>query len=91
MRFRGILILVAIFFGSCEEEVSTFALLTEPPLYVSGESARLVGRLIANNQLRVDDHGFWLDTREDFSDPVIVSLGERSGPGRFIGEARNLD
>ena len=90
MRFRGILILVAIFFGSCEEEVSTFALLTEPPLYVSGESARLVGRLIANNQLRVDDHGFWLDTREDFSDPVIVSLGERSGPGRFIGEARNL-
>jgi hypothetical protein len=96
MRFtkyiRFLLILLAFFGFSCEKEsVPTFALLTETPLYVSGESARLVGRLIANEQLRVEDHGFWVATEEGFSDPIVVSLGTRSVPGRFVGEIRSLE
>lgn len=73
-----------------KEDIPTFALRTETPLYVSGESARLVGRLITNTQLSLDDHGFWVDTQEDFPDPKVVSLGARTGPGRFVGETQNL-
>lgn len=78
---------------SCNEkqDIPTFALLTETPLYVSGESARLVGRLITNEQIQVEDHGFWVATEEGFSDPIVVSLGTRNGPGRFVGEIRSLE
>jgi hypothetical protein len=91
-RIGFVLIAVAILVFSCEKESTpTFALLTETPLYVSGESARLVGRLIANEQLLVEDHGFWVATEEGFSDPIVVSLGTRNVPGRFVGEIRSLE
>jgi hypothetical protein len=88
---RLYLFLVFLILCSCgEEDFPVFALVTEDPLYVSGEQAQLVGRLITNEVLQVDDHGFWVDMDEAFSNPEIVSLGSRTEPGRFIGEVRNL-
>lgn len=92
VRSFSLLVLVVLLLSCNEkEDIPTFALLTETPLYVSGESARLVGRLIANEQLQVEDHGFWVATEEGFSDPIVVSLGTRSVPGRFVGEIRSLE
>lgn len=77
-------------FSCKEEDFPVFALFTEDPLYVSGEQAQLVGRLITNELLEVEDHGFWMDVDEDFSNPEIISLGIRSAPGRFIGQVDGL-
>lgn len=93
MRFVSIIIISTFYlllFSCGEEDVPVFALLTEDPLYVSGEQAQLVGRLVTNEALQVDNHGFWVDMDEGFSNPEIISLGSRTGPGRFIGEVRNL-
>ncbi|WP_113925819.1 IPT/TIG domain-containing protein [Cognataquiflexum aquatile] len=91
VRGFPLLVLVVLLLSCNEKEnVPTFALLTENPLDISGESAKLVGRLITNEKLQVDDHGFWVDTKQEFSDPSVVSLGVRNGPGRFIGEIRSL-
>ncbi|EFQ79221.1 IPT/TIG domain-containing protein [Algoriphagus machipongonensis] len=76
---------------SCTEEVSdATALVTEEVLYTSGENVRLLGRLITNQSINVSDHGFYLSEDENFASPIIVSLGEKDGPGRFIGEANGL-
>lgn len=92
IRFVLLLILLAGLFVSCREDVD-FApsLLTEEVLYLSGERVRLLGRVITNQVVEASDHGFHVSTSEQFSQPIVISLGERSGPGRFIGESDGLE
>lgn len=73
-----------------EEETETTVLVTEEVLYASGENVRLLGRLITNQTINVSDHGFYLAEDEGFSSPIIISLGAKEGPGRFIGETSGL-
>lgn len=93
-RFGFIWVLVVLFgfFYSCEEESqTTTSLLTEEVIYLSGERARVLGRIITNQNVAASDHGFYISENESFSQPLIISLGERVSPGRFIGETSELD
>jgi len=84
--------LVALFLLSCEQEGTTEpALLTEEVLYLSGEQVRLLGRVITNQEINASDHGFYIGDNENFSNPIIVSLGQKARPGRFIGEYIGLE
>ncbi|MCS4434897.1 IPT/TIG domain-containing protein [Aquiflexum gelatinilyticum] len=91
----GLISLLLIFFGifsSCEEESQvTTSLITEEVIYLSGERARVLGRIITNQNVAASDHGFYISENESFSQPIIISLGERVAPGRFIGETSELD
>ena len=71
-----------------DEEITVVA--TEEVIFVSGEKIRVVGRLITNQALQATDHGFQLSESESFSNPTVISLGEKDGPGRFIGETDGL-
>lgn len=73
-----------------EEEEKSTILVTEDVLYASGEQVRLLGRLISNQHTKANDHGFYLSTDENFSSPIILSLGVKEGAGRFIGEIDGL-
>lgn len=88
-------IFLALFFGtfsSCQEEVDFEpSLFTEEVLYLSGERVRLLGRVITNQNIEASDHGFQVSESEQFSQPIVISLGERTGPGRFIGESNGLE
>ncbi len=85
-----LLLLVSIF-SSCEEEIdSPPSLITEEVLYVSGDKARFLGRIITTQRITGADHGFYIAEEEGFSKPLIISLGERDRPGRFIGEIGDL-
>lgn len=81
-----------LFLGwSCtEDEAETTVLVTEEVLYTSGENVRLLGRLITNQTITVSDHGFYLSEDDGFSSPIVISLGAKDGPGRFIGETNGL-
>jgi len=86
-----IFFLFLIMLSSCEEEgFGDFGLLTEEIVNVSGERAIVLGRLLATQNIQVDDHGFYFSTDENFSDPLILSLGKTNSPGRFIGEKEGL-
>jgi hypothetical protein len=90
--FFSLLFLISAFFSSCEEESQvTTSLITEEVIYLSGERARVLGRIITNQNVKANDHGFYISENEAFSQPIIVSLGERVSPGRFIGETSGLD
>lgn len=73
-----------------EEEDATVVVTTEEVVFVSGEKIRVLGRLITNQPISASDHGFQLSTSENFSSPILVSLGMKDGPGRFIGESAGL-
>ncbi len=93
MRNIWTFFILTLFFlvSSCIEEESTSRILvTEEVLFVSGEQVRLMGRLITNDPISSVDHGFYLSEQEDFSSPIIISLGEKQAPGRFIGETSGL-
>jgi len=84
-----IFILFVLF--SCEREAFVPNLITEQPIFVSGETIQPVGRILYNSELPISDHGFELSENPDFSAPIIQSLGERSRPGRFTGELSGLE
>ncbi len=93
---KGIHLLVwlslPLLWWSCEPEplqtgVSVF---TEEVVFSSGESAIMTGRILAQGNVDVSDHGFQIDTSAQFPSPIVVSLGERSVPGRFVGEVHEL-
>lgn len=88
----GIVVVVLVgLVSSCQEEVDFEpSLLTEEVLYLSGERVRLLGRIITNQNIEASDHGFQVSESEQFSQPIVVTLGERNGPGRFIGETAGL-
>jgi hypothetical protein len=73
-----------------QEEDATIAVATEEVIFISGEKVRVLGRLITNQPISTSDHGFQFSTSENFTSPIIVSLGIKEGPGRFIGEAEGL-
>ncbi len=91
-KYLIISIFMMLFMGwSCtEEDAETTILMTEEVLYTSAEQVRLLGRLITNQAVSASDHGFYLSEDANFSSPVIISLGPKSGPGRFIGQANTL-
>ncbi len=86
-----LLMMALVLFSSCEEDdPETTILVTEEVLLTSGEQARLLGRLITNQSINPSDHGFQLSEDQNFGSPIIIALGPKEGPGRFIGEVTGL-
>jgi hypothetical protein len=72
---------------SCTQQEDTPVLVsTEDVLFVGADKIRLTGRLLTNREVLATDHGFVFSTDASFSSPILLSLGEKSSPGRFIGE-----
>lgn len=86
----SILLVLMLGWACTEEETETTVIVTEEVLYTSAENVRLLGRLITNQSINLADHGFYISEDENFSQPIIISLGAKSGPGRFIGESSEL-
>lgn len=87
----GIFLMLTVGWACTQEEDATTVVTTEEVIFVSGDKVRILGRLITNQPISTSDHGFQISTNENFSSPIIVSLGVKEGPGRFIGEAGQLD
>lgn len=86
----SMLVMLLLGWACTEEEPETTVLVTEDVLYTSAENVRLLGRLITNQTISAVDHGFYLAEDENFSSPIVISLGAKEGPGRFIGETNGL-
>ena len=90
--FTFALLTLLLIGGACtEDDPETTILVTEEVLFASGEQLRILGRLITNQSINADDHGFYLARDESFSNPILISLGPKEGPGRFIGETSGLN
>ncbi|MFD2202315.1 IPT/TIG domain-containing protein [Shivajiella indica] len=77
---------------SCEEERSgSFNILTEEIVNVSGERVIVMGRIIAFQNIPMQDHGFYISNNESFNQPIIHSMGQTDRPGRFAGEISGLN
>ncbi len=88
----SVLVFMIGIFTSCEEENATpTSIITEDVIYLSGERLRLLGRIITTQNVNAEDHGFYISENELFNQPLIISLGERINPGRFIGEIDGLN
>jgi hypothetical protein len=75
-------------FGSCTQENDTPILVsTEDLLFVGGDRVRISGRLLTNREVLATDHGFLFSSESTFAGAQTLSLGEKNGPGRFIGES----
>lgn len=86
------LLIGLLFIASCEEEKDTsLSILTEEIVNVSDERAIVLGRMIAFENVPFEDHGFYFSRDENFSQPIIISLGTTSRPGRFVGEVNGLE
>lgn len=86
----GIFLMLLAGWACTEEEDTIIVVATEEVVFVSGEKVRVLGRLITNQPISASDHGFQLSTSENFPSPILVSLGIKEGPGRFIGETAGL-
>jgi len=80
------------FFVSCESsdpdiEVSVY---TEEVVFTSGEKVIMTGRILSAENVDVSEHGFQISENEEFSDAIVISLGARTVPGRFVGEIAEL-
>ena len=87
-----LIFLLSILLMACETsdidvEVSVF---TEEVVFTSGEKVILTGRILATDDVSVSEHGFQISENEDMSNPELISLGERTIPGRFVGEFDQL-
>lgn len=90
-RAKYFLLLSLFLFSSCEEELDSDALVfAEEVIFVSGEIMRVTGRVVSSGTVSITDHGFQIAEDAEFNAPIIVSLGEKSIPGRFIGIYENL-
>jgi hypothetical protein len=78
-------VLVVLLSLSCQENDGFISVQTEAPLIVSAKNAQFVGRLISDRNVDVSNHGFWLATDAGFSDKTVISLGQRTQPGRYLG------
>jgi len=86
------LFLCVFILNACEEEsISPPSVFTEQVVLTSGEKVILTGRILSNEDVLVEDHGFQVSETEDFSDILTISLGERSVAGRFISEYSELN
>lgn len=91
-NYTFLALLAILFLASCSEddiatEVSVF---TEEVVFSSGERVILSGRVLAQGEIAVTDHGFQIAEDENFGSPITISLGEKTIPGRFIGEYESL-
>lgn len=94
MKYLKFCLFIIVFgFSACEEEtIDTMPdVVTEDLLYISGDRLVISGRVLSTSKVQIEDHGFWISGQEDFSNPITISLGERSVPGRFIGESEALE
>lgn len=92
MQKYFILLLSILLCISCRKEIDGItSVRTENIVYVSGEQLVLTGRIISTGEVLVTDHGFQISEDESFSNPIIVTLGDKSVPGRFFGEATGLE
>ena len=92
IAITGISLMLSL--SSCEppDELSTDVnVYTEEIVFTSGESAIMTGRVLAQGAVQVTDHGFHIDTTDAFLNPIVISLGERNIPGRFVGEVHELN
>ena len=87
-KLRAAFVFLMLFASwSCTEEENTPILVsTEDILFVGGDKLRVSGRLLTNREVFADEHGFVFSTDSSFSSPILLSLGEKTEPGRFIGE-----
>ncbi|MFC3416918.1 IPT/TIG domain-containing protein [Algoriphagus hitonicola] len=91
-KILSVAVLAVFFLGiGCDQEIDeTLVVQTEDLLFVSGEQVRASGRVISGQAVSLADHGFYLSEDSDFSNPTVISLGAKDGPGRFIGETAGL-
>ena len=84
---------MALLLMSCQkDDISTdVSVFTEEIVFASGEQAIMTGRVLAQAQVAVDDHGFQISTNEGFSAPTVISLGPKDIPGRFVGQTDQLN
>ena len=87
------ILLLVLSFHACNDDalVSDVSVYTEEVVYTSGEQVVMTGRILALGKIAIEDHGFQIDSTENFSDPIIISLGEKNIPGRFVGQSDQLD
>ncbi|WP_373496804.1 IPT/TIG domain-containing protein [Aquiflexum sp.] len=85
------LLLLGLLLSCTEERWGDFTLLTEEVVNVSGERAIILGRILATQNVRIEDHGFHFSTDNNFSDQIVLSLGPTENPGRFVGEQDGFD
>jgi hypothetical protein len=89
--FYIVLVLTLLTFSCEEERAEGFNILTEEIVNVSGERVILMGRIIAFQNIPMQDHGFYISNNESFNQPIIHSMGQIDRPGRFAGEISGLD
>jgi hypothetical protein len=89
-RFLSLVFMLMCILSCTEEDSEVILVTTEEVLFASGDEIRLLGRVISNQELSLVDHGFYVSEDASFSSPAIVSLGEKDGPGRFIGQLTGL-
>jgi hypothetical protein len=86
-----IFLLYCFSFFSCKEETEgEFTLLTEEIVDVNGTRAIILGRILAFQNVAIQEHGFQFALNADFSEPIAINLGERTRPGNFVGETESL-
>lgn len=86
------LCMVGMFFTACEKEsLLSPSVFTEEVVFSSGEKVILSGRILSNEDVFLEDHGFQISESAEFTTNLIVSLGERLVPGRFISEYMDLE
>ncbi len=86
-----VVFLLALFSCDSEDPNITVSVFTEEIVFTSGENAIFTGRLLSTGQVTVEDHGFEISETESFSNPITISLGEKTFPGRFVGEVSMLN
>ncbi len=93
MKFRLVGLFLLLFISACitEEPQGPAQVVSEEIVFVSGEIVILSGRILSQDEIFGTDHGFEISENEDFTNPLIVSLGEVSVPGRFIAQTDQLD
>ena len=74
-----------------EDERIESIVVTEGILFIGSDKVRMSGRVLAISKDGIQDHGFLVSSDENFTSPIMVSLGGISIPGRFIGETEGLE
>jgi len=86
------LIAMLLIFSGCRKDSDDLvSVRTEDIVYISGEQLVLTGRILSTSEVQVTDHGFQISKEESFTNPILITLGEKSVPGRYFGETDGLE
>jgi hypothetical protein len=86
------LILASFITTSCTEDDQVESqVITEEVIYVSGETVRVIARVLSLSVDNITNHGFIIDESESFADPITIELGTNDKLGRYIGETNLLE